>query len=138
MEKQRKNRLFYVKQFNVRFRTLMSDISNKYPDNIKFKSQVELVNDGIKSLSNRIIINIWNDYVMARGDIVSHIKKQPQNGDIDFFTNINYCDYAPDNNQIYDQMKTMFSMADTSTKKYIIRGFYWLKQIATSYDKARE
>lgn len=143
------NKTLCTKMFNARFKALLKYVCNKYPNNIDFKTKVDILNKNVKGLENRIIINIFVDYILSNEDIVDNIKKNPNDDNIKFWDSIDFNTYSQatkrtkkseinNDNPIFEQIKIIFKISNKDVKKYVIRSFNNLKILAKTYVKVNE
>ena len=77
------NNLLMVSTFNTQFLECLTDISNIYPDNLKFKKYKRYI-ESVKKMNPGLLIKIWKKHVT---DVY---ETKIEEGNLDYFLNKDY------------------------------------------------
>ena len=77
------NNLLMVSTFNTQFVECLTDISNIYPDNLKFKKYKRYI-ESVKKMNPGLLIKIWKKHVT---DVY---ETKIEEGNLDYFLNKDY------------------------------------------------
>jgi len=134
------NKRTRTQQFNVRFKALLKKLIIKYNQDIGFVNKLKLLSDKMKYKSDRTIIYLFSDYLLNNNTILQHINKIPTKENIEFFSSMNAVDISQKlkYNIIFDEIKNIFTVADTDSKKEVLVELYKLKCITVDFNKVGE
>ena len=79
------NNLLLTSTFNTQFIECLNDISNIYPDNLKFKKYKRYI-ESVKKMNPSLLIKVWKKYVTEK------YEEKIEEGDIEYFLNKDYKD----------------------------------------------
>lgn len=122
-----------ITAFNNHFEEFLSDINRVFPENVDVKkAQNGLI--AIRKANPRIIIKIWNDY------IIKGYNKEIDKGDINFFIDKDYTkdfsknQYAEKIMQGIDRLREPVKQMNNNDKDKVIKYIQNLTKLATIYE----
>ena len=126
------NKTLYTKWFNVKFFDVLAYIRNKYKDNLSLCSKIDTIKNNVKSSSNRIIINLFDEFILEDETICNQLT----NKNIKFFETLKHEKFK--NNKVFNQLQIIFSDANGDDKKYLLIEVNGLRKITKLYVKSSE
>jgi hypothetical protein len=137
------DKTYWTKLFNAKFKIFINRMINNNNNNIDLVANLKIVLTTITTLSNRIAIHIFNDYIISDIMLNKNIVKNPTDNHILYFSKWGYSKYINKTGRssdrgIFDMIKKVYISSSHDKQRSIIIELYWLKQIVISFTKSSE